>query len=88
MIQAAPNHITARGYAAVKKLLGAKIPQGHENSIQYISDEDDNDDDSENIPETFDARSKWPKCPSVNSIKDQSDCGSCWVCVSVILMYT
>lgn len=31
-----------------------------------------------NLPETFDARRKWPNCPSINEIRDQGQCGSCW----------
>ncbi|CAO4378618.1 unnamed protein product [Caenorhabditis nigoni] len=29
-------------------------------------------------PETFDARTKWTKCKSINLIRDQANCGSCW----------
>lgn len=31
------------------------------------------------IPDTFDARQKWPDCPSIDDIRDQGACGSCWV---------
>ncbi|WKX88626.1 hypothetical protein Q1695_008340 [Nippostrongylus brasiliensis] len=30
------------------------------------------------IPPSFDAREKWPHCPSIGRIRDQSGCGSCW----------
>ncbi|PIC25499.1 hypothetical protein B9Z55_018407 [Caenorhabditis nigoni] len=30
------------------------------------------------IPETFDARIKWPKCKSIKLIRNQANCGSCW----------
>ncbi|VDN04561.1 unnamed protein product [Thelazia callipaeda] len=30
------------------------------------------------IPETFDARQEWPECQSIQNIRDQSSCGSCW----------
>jgi cathepsin B len=30
------------------------------------------------IPASFDSRTQWPSCPSLNEIRDQSDCGSCW----------
>jgi cathepsin B len=31
------------------------------------------------LPESFDARVQWgSSCPSVNLIRDQSSCGSCW----------
>jgi len=32
----------------------------------------------EDIPDTFDAREKWSNCPSINQVRDQSNCGSCW----------
>lgn len=30
------------------------------------------------LPKTFDPREKWPNCPSLNEIRDQDSCGSCW----------
>jgi cathepsin B len=33
---------------------------------------------SEAIPATFDARQQWPTC--IHPIRDQAQCGSCWVC--------
>jgi cathepsin B len=30
------------------------------------------------LPATFDARQQWSMCPSINEVRDQSDCGSCW----------
>ena len=30
------------------------------------------------IPDTFDARTQWPDCPSISLIRDQGACGSCW----------
>lgn len=30
------------------------------------------------LPESFDARDKWPNCPSLKEVRDQSNCGSCW----------
>jgi len=32
----------------------------------------------EPIPEEFDSRTKWPDCPTIKEIRDQSACGSCW----------
>ncbi|XP_030627217.1 cathepsin B-like [Chanos chanos] len=30
------------------------------------------------LPENFDARTQWPKCPTISQIRDQGSCGSCW----------
>ncbi|RZC34407.1 cathepsin B [Asbolus verrucosus] len=32
----------------------------------------------EAIPTTFDARTNWPHCESIKSIRNQGNCGSCW----------
>lgn len=33
------------------------------------------------LPKYYDVQLKWSKCASVVSIRDQSNCGSCWVCI-------
>lgn len=30
------------------------------------------------LPEEFDARANWPECPTIQEIRDQGSCGSCW----------
>eukprot|EP00244_Chara_vulgaris_P013710 TRINITY_DN806_c1_g1_i2.p1 TRINITY_DN806_c1_g1~~TRINITY_DN806_c1_g1_i2.p1 ORF type:complete len:394 (-),score=72.56 TRINITY_DN806_c1_g1_i2:42-1223(-) len=30
------------------------------------------------LPKQFDARQRWPQCPSISHILDQGHCGSCW----------
>jgi C1A family cysteine protease len=33
------------------------------------------------LPDEFDARKQWGEmCSSLNEIRDQGSCGSCWVC--------
>ncbi|KAJ8728191.1 hypothetical protein PYW08_016576 [Mythimna loreyi] len=39
-----------------------------------------------NLPESFDPRDKWPNCPSLNQIRDQGSCGSCWAVGAVAVM--
>ena len=33
----------------------------------------------ETLPTEFDARIHWYRCPTIRSIYDQGQCGSCWV---------
>lgn len=30
------------------------------------------------IPDTFDPRQQWPNCSSIQEVRDQASCGSCW----------
>lgn len=30
------------------------------------------------LPDSFDAREQWPECPTIQQIRDQGSCGSCW----------
>lgn len=30
------------------------------------------------LPDSFDARTNWPKCQSIGQVRDQGSCGSCW----------
>ena len=39
-----------------------------------------------NLPETFNPEEKWPNCPSLNEIRDQGLCSSCWALGAVEVM--
>ncbi|VDO34208.1 unnamed protein product [Haemonchus placei] len=39
---------------------------------------EDVNDDGDDIPESFDARTHWPNCSSLTHIRDQANCASCW----------
>ena len=40
-----------------------------------------------NIPDSFDSRTEWASCPSIQEIRDQGSCGSCWVSWHVTVPY-
>ncbi|KHJ94250.1 papain family cysteine protease [Oesophagostomum dentatum] len=65
---------TKEGNEGMKHLIDVKflrIPEGTERvSVQL--------EENEEVPERFDARERWPDCPSIPYIRDQSHCGSCW----------
>ena len=37
------------------------------------------DDMEAKLPSSFDPREKWKNCSTLNEIRDQGGCGSCWV---------
>lgn len=41
---------------------------------------------TEQLPEQFDSRQKWPDCPSIREVRDQGGCGSCWAMGAVTAM--
>jgi len=57
----------------IKRLLGFKPIAGMRPNIRVHTGFDMND-----IPQNFDSRKNWPNCPSIQEVRDQSDCGSCW----------
>jgi len=55
----------------MKKLMGTKL--------DFVADAEVEDVVVKaNLPATFDARQKWSQCNSLNEIRDQATCGSCW----------
>lgn len=32
----------------------------------------------EGLPTNFDARTNWPNCPTIGTVQNQAECGSCW----------
>lgn len=56
------------------KLLGARKSEYWKRKLPTVKHKID----LEEIPESFDARTAWPECPSISDIRDQGECGSCW----------
>jgi len=61
----------------IKGLMGTKISK--EKTLPVRTHEDLKID----LPDEFDARTQWNKCPSISEIRDQSSCGSCWALAAV-----
>uniref|UniRef100_V5H1J6 Putative cathepsin b-like cysteine protease form 1 n=1 Tax=Ixodes ricinus TaxID=34613 RepID=V5H1J6_IXORI len=57
----------------IRGLMGVN-PKSKEYRLPEFVHEEIPDD----LPESFDAREKWSHCASINLIRDQSTCGSCW----------
>lgn len=72
----------------IKSRLGLKdsgeieIPEEETNlyrpSVGDDIDERNADVKNEDLPASYDARQKYPKCTTISSIKEQANCGSCW----------
>lgn len=61
------------------KLLGSKGVQiPNESNIHMYKTSDPKYETK--IPKFFDARKEWKKCRTIGAVRDQGNCGSCWVC--------
>lgn len=57
----------------IQRLLGAKkAPESARLPLKKIAV------DVNALPTNFDSRTAWPNCPTIQEVRDQSDCGSCW----------
>ncbi|KHJ94251.1 papain family cysteine protease [Oesophagostomum dentatum] len=65
---------TAEGKEGMKHLIDVNFLRIPEGTVRMRVQLEENED----VPERFDAREKWPDCPSIPYIRDQSRCGSCW----------
>uniref|UniRef100_A0A146MAS8 Cathepsin B n=1 Tax=Lygus hesperus TaxID=30085 RepID=A0A146MAS8_LYGHE len=59
----------------LRQFLGTEV-----NQFQHLlpNFESAGGDEEIDIPTSFDASKKWPKCPHIKHVRDQSACGSCW----------
>ena len=73
--KAAHNHITRMPKSEARKLLGVDMDGLHAFSwrVQSYSAAE-----IAAAPETFDSREQWPDCPTMQEIRNQKHCGSCW----------
>ncbi|KAF9815355.1 hypothetical protein SFRURICE_011507 [Spodoptera frugiperda] len=68
----------------LKNLLGA-LKDKHFHNLEKVDHLEDIATRS-SLPESFDPRDKWPNCPSLNEIRDQGSCDSCWALAAVEAM--
>uniref|UniRef100_A0A7I4XUR5 Pept_C1 domain-containing protein n=1 Tax=Haemonchus contortus TaxID=6289 RepID=A0A7I4XUR5_HAECO len=65
--------ITPHSYNVQHKLMDLRfINQKRKTVVEDANDEGDD------IPESFDARTRWPYCKSLTHIRDQANCGAGW----------
>lgn len=72
--KAGRNFPTQTTLETLKRLMG--VIEGKHfwklTSVEY------DDETIARLPKNFDSRIKWPNCPTLNEIRDQGSCGSCW----------
>lgn len=70
------------------KLLGSKGVQipNKVNHKMYKTEDESYDNLFGRIPRYFDARKKWRHCSTIGTVRDQGNCGSCWVKYQLICM--
>lgn len=69
----------------IMRKLGAKLDMQNESEIEHL-DTVEYKGPLGAAPASFDSRTVWPGCQSIQEIRDQSDCGSCWAFASVETM--
>jgi len=74
--KAGHNHITRLPKSIARKLLSVDMKEVL--SKKYDNVKEFTPEEVLAAPESFDARVQWPNCPTIQEIRDQKQCGSCW----------
>jgi cathepsin B len=72
--KAAPSKFMSWSLKSVKRLMGVR-PE-HFEQVKLVTPIEH--EVPKDLPDTFDARTQWPKCTVIGEIRDQGSCGSCW----------
>lgn len=78
MFQAGRNFDSSLSKNYLTRLLGLRRREGG-SLLPLRTAEDYKHIPDAKIPKSFDARKKWPNCDGIKTVRDQGDCGSCWV---------
>lgn len=65
------SRFLGRPLSAVKRQLGVKSVKKLPERERFVVSPDA-------LPTNFDSRTQWPNCKTIQEVRDQSDCGSCW----------
>ena len=72
--KAGRNFATNTPIKYLKRLMGVH-PDADNFKLPVLLHDIENEGD---IPAEFDSRTAWPDCPTIQEIRDQGSCGSCW----------
>ncbi|KAG5473741.1 hypothetical protein LSCM1_04371 [Leishmania martiniquensis] len=71
--------VTGKSLEELRKLMGVISMSTDDVPPRVFSDEEQ----QQELPESFDAAEHWPHCVTIGEIRDQSNCGSCWAFAAV-----
>jgi len=71
--KAGPNYDQNQDISILKGMMGV-----HQDSTRFQLEHAEEHVITDSLPESFDPRVQWPNCPTINEIRDQGSCGSCW----------
>lgn len=63
----------------VRNLLGVDIEASRKYTLGTMEVKTFLGNGIKDLPDNFDARDKWTNCPTLKEVRDQGNCGSCWV---------
>jgi len=75
--KAGHNPITRMPKSQARSLLGVDM-EAVRASFDASKVKEFTDKQLRDVPETFDSRTQWPNCPTIQDIRNQKQCGSCW----------
>ncbi len=82
--RAGPNFHPETSTNFLRTLMG--VHPGHKKFLPPVKRRLMGTPEAEAVPDQFDSRQKWPQCPSIQEIRDQGGCGSCWAMGAVTAM--